>query len=65
LDAFLTSGGKYYIFLSSDSVFTRVEIKPGITQSDFTELANLPDSLIGKDVVTSGAYYLNAELEAE
>jgi cobalt-zinc-cadmium efflux system membrane fusion protein len=65
MDAILTSGNHHFIFISEDSVFTRYEIKPGIRQSDFIELVNLPDSIIDKDVVISGAYYLNAEMEAE
>jgi len=65
LDAILTSGNHNFIFISEDSVFTRYEIKPGIKQSDFIELINLPDSIIDKDVVISGSYYLNAEMEAE
>lgn len=64
-DAILTSGNNHFIFISKDSVFTRFEIIPGIKQSDFIELINLPDSIIDKDVVISGSYYLNAEMEAE
>ena len=65
LDAILTSGNHNFIFISDDSVFTRFEIIPGIKQSDFFELINLPDSIIDKDIVISGAYYLNAEMEEE
>ena len=65
LDALFTSEGNRSIFLSDDSVFTRIEVETGIQQSDFIELVNLPDSLFKRDIVTSGAYYLNAELEAE
>ena len=65
LDALFTSEGNRFIFLSDDSVFTRFEVETGIEHSDFVELVYLPDSLINRDIVTSGAYYLNAELEAE
>ncbi len=65
LDAVLTSENNYFIFLADDSVFTRYDIIPGTQQSGYIELVNLPDSVTGKDIVISGAYYLNAELEAE
>jgi cobalt-zinc-cadmium efflux system membrane fusion protein len=65
IDALITSEGKRFAFLSDDSVFTRIKVETGIQQSGFIELINLPDSLIGRDLVISGAYYLNAEIEAE
>ena len=65
MDAVLTSNNDHYIFLSEDSVFTRYDIRPGIQQSGYIELVNLPDSITGKDIVISGAYYLNAEMETE
>ncbi len=64
-DAIFTSEGSWYAFLSDDSVFIRFEIEAGLRQSGFIELVNFPDSLTGRDIVVSGAYYLNAEMASE
>ncbi|MBN2213400.1 MAG: efflux RND transporter periplasmic adaptor subunit [Bacteroidales bacterium] len=65
IEALVTSGDSRFAFLSDDSLFTRFEVKSGIQQSDFVELIDLPDSLTKRDMVISGAYYLNAEMQAE
>lgn len=65
VDAIFTSERSRFAFLSDDSAFTRFEVETGLQQSGFVELVNFPDSLTGRDMVISGAYYLNAEMEAE
>lgn len=64
-EAVLTINNRNYIFILSNSVFFREEVETGRNKSDFIELINIPELLYDDDIVVSGAYYLNAELEAE
>lgn len=57
-------GGQSYIFLRTGNSFKRIPVETGIMEEGFVEIRST-DSLLDKEIVLSGAYYLNAGLNQE
>lgn len=57
--ALITSDSKNYVFLSEDSVFTRIPVETGLKNSGYFEFIHFPDSLTDMQFVINGAKYLN------
>ncbi len=64
-DAIVLSEGKEYIFEVNDTVFTRVQVETGVRNNRFVQLVHLPEEIAEHNIVASGAYYVNAEMNKE
>ncbi len=64
-EAVVTKKNKNFLFIAKDTLYYKIQIKTGKESKGYIELVNLADSILEKQIVTSGAYYLNAELEKE
>ena len=60
----VTEGGKDYLFISQGNSFTKMASGTGLRKDGYVEILS-PESLPDKDLVISGAYYLNAEMSGE
>jgi cobalt-zinc-cadmium efflux system membrane fusion protein len=59
----VTEGGQDYVFLRRGNSFQRLAVGTGLRKDGYVEILS-PETLPGDDLVTAGAYYLNAELSA-
>ncbi len=64
-DAVIRSDQGNFIFEKTGNMFRKVMVNTGTSMEEFMEIKNVPDSLLQADIVTTGAYYLNAELEKQ
>jgi hypothetical protein len=59
------SGNYVYSLVSEDSDhfdFEKIEVNKGIEYKGFFEIADLPQSLAGKKIVTGGVYFLSTAI---
>jgi len=57
-------GGQDYLFIRNGNTFTRVQVETGLRQEGLIEILSA-GSLLEKQIVLSGAYYLNAGFSEE
>jgi cobalt-zinc-cadmium efflux system membrane fusion protein len=57
-------GDQAYLFAQKDSTFKRIPVTTGISKDGYVEIKS-PENLTGLDLVTAGAYYLNAGFQEE
>jgi cobalt-zinc-cadmium efflux system membrane fusion protein len=57
----VTEDGQSYIFINEERAFNKTAINTGMRKDGFVEILS-PGDLLGKEVVLTGAYYLNAEM---
>jgi cobalt-zinc-cadmium efflux system membrane fusion protein len=57
----VTEDGQSFIFIKEERAFGRTAINTGMRKDGFVEILS-PGDLLDKDVVLTGAYYLNAEM---
>lgn len=58
----LRSGAGDFVFLAEEDNYRKVPVKVGLIDETYTEILN-PQPLIGKNLVTRGAYYANSTIE--
>jgi len=62
----IEEAGIYYVFCKTEgpgNVFEKIEVKPGASEGNKTEIIFLDSTHASRTFVTQGAYYLNAELD--
>lgn len=63
--AIITAGNASFVFVKNQDGYKKIQIEKGIEQNNFIQIINPINQLTNSEVVTNGAYYLNAELENE
>ncbi len=64
-EAIISADNQNFIFIRDNNGFTKIPIEKGIEQNNLVEIINPPQELLNAEIVTKGAYYLNAEIESE
>ncbi len=60
----VTGADVSYIFIKENGHFQRIPVKTRMQDSIFLALIDPPHTILEADVVTKGAYFLNAALES-
>jgi len=60
----VTEGGQSYIFVNEGNKFRKESVNTGLRRDGFVEIHS-PEDFLTKNIVWTGAYYLNAELTLE
>ena len=58
------AGGQNFVFVRTGNSFKRIAVEISVKQDGFVGIKS-PESLLGKELVTAGAYYLNATFNVE
>ncbi|MBN2350518.1 MAG: efflux RND transporter periplasmic adaptor subunit [Bacteroidales bacterium] len=64
-EAIVRSGKENALFLKHEGNFEKIIVKTGSVQDNYTQVSISDPNILKGEIVISGAYYLNAELEAE
>ncbi len=61
----ITENRQSWVFIRSGNIFRKILVDKGTEQEGFTEILHAGDDLLRAEVVTRGAYNVNAEMNSE